>query len=190
MVYSSDHGSMLGSHGHHHKQQPWEELVNVPLLLRFREGGLPQGGGERPPDRGGGLRPHPAGPAGGARAAGDAGRNLAPFLLAGEETNGANGARGQRPFSVYLSESVVADQGLREGIRPWRGVRTARFTYARDLAGPGCCTTTWTTLTSSAPGPGAGGGGAAGHPSGSCRGGWIAWTTPWSRPKTTWPGTA
>ena len=43
VVYSSDHGSMLGSHGHHHKQQPWEELVNVPLLLRFGEGGLPRG---------------------------------------------------------------------------------------------------------------------------------------------------
>ncbi|HEX2323900.1 MAG TPA: sulfatase [Chloroflexota bacterium] len=134
VVYSSDHGSMLGSHGHHHKQQPWEESVNVPLLLRFGEGGLPQGAEsdlligvvDYAPTLLG-LLGVPAPPA-------MQGRNLAPFLLAGEETNGGNG--GQRPFSVYLSEAVVADQGLREGIRPWRGVRTARFTYARDLAGP------------------------------------------------------
>ena len=75
-----------------------------------------------------------------------------PVPAGGEETNGATGW-GAAPFSVYLSESVVADQGLREGIRPWRGVHGALHLRPR----PGrswCCTTTWTTLTSSATWPG------------------------------------
>ena len=37
VVYSSDHGTMLGSQGHHNKQQPWDESINVPLVMRFGE---------------------------------------------------------------------------------------------------------------------------------------------------------
>lgn len=33
LVFTSDHGDMLGSHGEQRKQRPWDESIRVPLLL-------------------------------------------------------------------------------------------------------------------------------------------------------------
>ena len=35
LVFTSDHGDMLGSHGHCRKQRPWDESIRVPFLLRY-----------------------------------------------------------------------------------------------------------------------------------------------------------
>lgn len=35
VVFTSDHGDLLGSHGGFNKQQPYEESIRVPLLLRW-----------------------------------------------------------------------------------------------------------------------------------------------------------
>ena len=35
VVFSSDHGDMLGSQGHSLKQRPWEEAINIPFILRY-----------------------------------------------------------------------------------------------------------------------------------------------------------
>lgn len=35
VVFTSDHGDMLGSQGHSLKQRPWEESINIPLILRY-----------------------------------------------------------------------------------------------------------------------------------------------------------
>lgn len=42
VVFTSDHGEMLGSHGMMHKTVPYDESILVPLLLRF-PAGLPAG---------------------------------------------------------------------------------------------------------------------------------------------------
>ena len=34
-LFFSDHGDMLGSHGKVKKQQPWEESIRGPFLLRY-----------------------------------------------------------------------------------------------------------------------------------------------------------
>lgn len=34
LVFTSDHGDMLGSQGHELKQRPWEESINVPFIIR------------------------------------------------------------------------------------------------------------------------------------------------------------
>ena len=36
VVFTSDHGDMLGSQGHVLKQRPWEESINIPFILRYR----------------------------------------------------------------------------------------------------------------------------------------------------------
>jgi arylsulfatase A-like enzyme len=36
-VFTSDHGDMLGSQGHILKQRPWEESINVPMIIRQPE---------------------------------------------------------------------------------------------------------------------------------------------------------
>jgi arylsulfatase A-like enzyme len=35
LVFTSDHGDMLGSQGHKLKQRPWEESINIPFILRY-----------------------------------------------------------------------------------------------------------------------------------------------------------
>ncbi len=126
VVYSSDHGTMLGSHGHHNKQQPWEESINVPLLMRFGRR-LPRGTAsdlligivDYAPTLLG-LMGLPVPPA-------MQGRDLSRQIL---------GESDDRPPSVFLAEHVCCDQAVRERLQPWRGVRTVRYTYARDTRGP------------------------------------------------------
>ena len=35
VVFTSDHGDMLGSQGHPLKQRPWEESINIPFIVRY-----------------------------------------------------------------------------------------------------------------------------------------------------------
>ena len=35
VVFSTDHGAMLGSQGQYRKQKPWDESIRVPLLIRY-----------------------------------------------------------------------------------------------------------------------------------------------------------
>ena len=35
LVYTSDHGDMLGSHGHVRKERPWEESSRIPFMIRW-----------------------------------------------------------------------------------------------------------------------------------------------------------
>ena len=37
VVFTADHGDMLGNQGHYYKSQPWRESVGVPLLIRWPE---------------------------------------------------------------------------------------------------------------------------------------------------------
>ena len=37
LVFTADHGDMLGSQGHRLKQRPWEESINIPFILRYPE---------------------------------------------------------------------------------------------------------------------------------------------------------
>ncbi len=62
------------------------------------------------------------------------GIDLSPQLL--RPADGVSPPGDEWPESVYLLELLCCDQAVREQILPWRGVRTARHTYARDLHGP------------------------------------------------------
>ena len=35
VVFTADHGDMLGSQGHPKKQRPWEEAINIPFIVRY-----------------------------------------------------------------------------------------------------------------------------------------------------------
>jgi arylsulfatase A-like enzyme len=35
VIFTSDHGDMLGSQGHRLKQRPWEESINIPFIVRY-----------------------------------------------------------------------------------------------------------------------------------------------------------
>lgn len=128
VVVTSDHGDMLGSHALLRKQKPYEESVRVPLLFRL------------PPRLGVEARrvnatlntedvmptllrlcdlPVPTGVEG---------LDFTGYLRGGPDpSDGAAVMQCPSPFGEYARAA---------GGKEYRGIRTARFTYVRDLNGP------------------------------------------------------
>jgi arylsulfatase A-like enzyme len=125
VVFTSDHGDMLHSQGRTRKQQPWEESILVPLIVRGP--GVPAG------REYGGLigivdvAPSILGVMGLGGQEAMAGRDLSATWR-GESEEGV--------AEVYLMDIFPVDEGWRLGVTEWRGLRTARWTYARTLDGP------------------------------------------------------
>lgn len=121
VLYTSDHGDMLGSHGMHGKQVPYDESVRVPLLAWHPGGVLP--GRESAIVS---LVDLPVTAAGyvGARFTDPDGLDLSNLLLG--DGNGREEA--------YIFEHVAAHQACDrdDDWNEWRGVRTRRYTYARS----------------------------------------------------------
>jgi arylsulfatase A-like enzyme len=122
VVFTSDHGDMLGSQGKQRKQKPWDESIMVPFVLRYPRA-VPAG---RRTDT---LINAP---------------DLMPTLLslAGlptpttvEGIDLAPAARGE-PFEAPSSAFIANPTPFVEPIPEWRGVRTTRHTYVRTLEGP------------------------------------------------------
>lgn len=125
VVFTSDHGDMLGSQGMLKKQQPFEESAHIPFLARWPKK-IPAG-----------IRPQillstvdfvPTllGALGIESGADFDGADLSPALL-GENQSG--------PESVFLMELVPTDEGVKQKIGAWRGLRTRRYTFARHQNG-------------------------------------------------------
>lgn len=122
VVFSSDHGDMLWSHGRMKKQQPWEESISVPFIVRWPDG-LPRGE-----------------VVDGLTSLVDVTPTLLslvdvepPVELAGRDLSGVLRGSEPGPDSVFLMDIVPADEAQVQGISEWRGVRTARYTYAVHL---------------------------------------------------------
>lgn len=128
VVFTSDHGSMLGSQGRENKHAPWDEATVVPLLVRF--------GAEMEGRRVGvddllvghvDLAPTVLGLLGHAPDHRMEGLDLSAQVL---------GKQGGRPTSIFLQALICADQAMKDGLFEWRGIRTSRTTYAVDVRGP------------------------------------------------------
>ena len=127
-VFTSDHGDMLFSHGGQNKQQPWDESIRVPFLLRYpallgtkgRTIGLPI----NTPD----IMPTLLGLSGIAVPETVEGTDFSPVLT------------GKSPVPDYAAliacPSPFGQWTRAKGGREYRGVRTRRYTYVRDLKGP------------------------------------------------------
>jgi arylsulfatase A-like enzyme len=128
LVFTSDHGDMLGSQGAHKKQQPWEESIRVPFLLSW-----PRTLGRAPkelaapidaPD----IMPTLLGLAGVPIPQSAQGLDYSSYLRGGDDpSNGAALIMCPHPFGQWTRK---------HGGREYRGVRTARHTYAKTLDGP------------------------------------------------------
>ena len=117
VVYTSDHGDMIGSQGWTNKQLPYEEAVRVPLIL--------QGPGIRKgtSDALVGLTDLP----------------VSLLSLIGLELPEADGAdlhriftdeRGKGQDACYIFDLIPCHQSTWRGTDAWRGVRTLEHTYA------------------------------------------------------------
>ena len=128
LIVTSDHGDMLGSHGLRRKQKPYEESVRVPFLLRYPAAlGAEPRAIEAPlnaPD----IMPTLLGLCGVQVPDTVEGADLSPLLRGGKcEADDAALIANYAPFAEYAKVN---------GGREWRGVRTARHTYVRDINGP------------------------------------------------------
>jgi arylsulfatase A-like enzyme len=125
LVFTSDHGDMLGSHGQTTKQRPWDESILVPFLLRFPKR---FGQGRRKldavintPD----IMPTLLGLCGIA----------IPGSVQGSDLLGG-GTSPQENAALIASYTPFHDWAKKKGGREFRGVRTTTHTYVRDLQGP------------------------------------------------------
>lgn len=127
VLLTSDHGDMLGSQGTYLKRKPWEESISVPGMIRYPAG-------IQPADRTDLVFSHVdvvptlLGLAGVEVPEGMDGANLSEALFAGPSEESA-----EAPESVYLQSYTPTEQSE---FPPWRGVRTARYTYARQQNQP------------------------------------------------------
>jgi arylsulfatase A-like enzyme len=124
VVFVSDHGDMLGSHGKRLKRKPWEESVRVPLIVRYPaevQGGRTSSALMTHVD----FAPTLLGLCGLTVPADMQGANLSD-VMRGRAEQGAD--------SAYFQIFVPFDG---DGTpHPWRAVRTAQAMYARTEAGP------------------------------------------------------
>ncbi len=128
-VFTSDHGDMLGSQGHYHKQRPWDESIRVPFLLRWP--GMP----EWTPGETDALidaqdiMPTLLSLCGIPVPEGVEGIDFSGHIAGGSDpTDGAALLTCPHPFGQWLPDW--------DGGKEYRGLRTKRYTYVRDLDGP------------------------------------------------------
>lgn len=127
LVYTSDHGDMIGSQGIYEKQSPWDESNHVPFLLRFPAlyGDVPQ------------RIDTPIGAV-----------DIMPTLLdlcglpCPETVDGSSFKKmmdGEDPGDNAILLQCLVPNGTwhkNTGGREYRGIRTRKYTYVEDLQGP------------------------------------------------------
>ncbi|HOX57262.1 MAG TPA: sulfatase [Candidatus Paceibacterota bacterium] len=128
LVFTSDHGDMLGSQGATHKQRPWDEAIRVPLLVRWPKGLGTKARHLDAPINSEDLMPTLLGLCG----------LPVPKTVEGLDYSGY--VRGKRNpgdgATVFACVSPFGQWTRRQGGKEYRGVRTTRYTYVRDLNGP------------------------------------------------------
>lgn len=124
VVYTSDHGDMLGSHGMGNKLTPFEEAIRIPFVLSHPEAvpaGLVTDGLLAPVD----VMSTLLDLAGVDVPQGMEGISCAEAL--------SGGGSDQQEALLLMSMTRGTNSRLANGVREWRGVRTKRHTYARML---------------------------------------------------------
>jgi arylsulfatase A-like enzyme len=143
-IFTSDHGDMLGSHGQWNKQQPYDESARVPFLLKFprfgpetkskvlfgnpkRSEAAKTGRTVNAPINSPDILPTLCDLCGIPAPSTAEGESFADRLFDNPRNDDAALIASYHPFGQWEA---------RRGGKEWRGVRTARYTYVRDLNGP------------------------------------------------------
>ena len=130
LVYSSDHGSMMGSHGVGGKRQPFEESIRVPFLVRW-PGIVPHGKSVDALFGAIDIMPTLCGLAGIPIPSTCVGRDFSPSL------RGKKGPEPEAQLLMHISKKN-ASGGETHPAPLFRGLRTRRHTFAVRPDGPWC----------------------------------------------------
>lgn len=130
LVYASDHGSMLGSHGVGGKRQPYEESIKTPFIVRWPKG-VPAGRTSASLFGSIDIMPSLCGLAG----------LPVPETCSGEDFSPTmRGEKGPEPASQFIMHICKqhASGGEKHPAPLFRGVTTGRHTYALYPDRPWC----------------------------------------------------
>ncbi len=128
VVFTSDHGDMLGSHAQQRKQRPWEESVRVPMLWR-----VPASLGIKPRRVAGTINTEDVMPTLLALCGRPIPKSVEGFDFSGYLRGGADPSGGA---TIIRCTSPFGEFTRERGGKEYREVRTARYSFARDLSGP------------------------------------------------------
>jgi arylsulfatase A-like enzyme len=128
LIFTADHGDMLGSHGEYDKQQPYDEANHVPLLMHWPVGLGKRGRKLDALINSEDLMPTILGLCGVSIPAKVEGLDYSGYVRGGK--NPSDGA------ALLSCVSPFGTWSRSQGGREYRGIRTTRYTYARDLQGP------------------------------------------------------
>lgn len=128
VVFTADHGDMLGSQGMWKKQKPFDESVRVPMLFR-----LPKTVASAPktvdaPINSEDVMPTLLGLVGASVPKSVEGLDYSGYLRGGPSP-GDDG-------TVITCVAPFGEFERKRGGKEYRGLRTGRYTYVRDLSGP------------------------------------------------------
>lgn len=129
LVFTSDHGDMLGSHGMERKQKPWDESLRVPMLWHYPAALGPAGKRLDAVMSSEDLMPTLLGFSGLTIPPSVEGLNYAGHMQGGASPNSENAA-------LISCVAPFGEWNRKNGGREFRGLRTIRYTYVRDLTGP------------------------------------------------------
>lgn len=122
VIFTSDHGDMLWSHGFMKKQSPYDEAVRVPFIAR-RPGRIAPGSVSDVLFGSVDLLPTLLSSLGAPPRASIEGLDLSPHLL---------GRPAEAPESLLLASYLSHDEAAQQAMPAWRAVRTPRYTYAEQ----------------------------------------------------------
>lgn len=128
VVFTSDHGDLLGSHGQQRKQQPYDEAVRVPFLLRWPAGLGTQGRAVDVPISSPDVMPTLLGLCGVKTPRTVEGLDFSGYLHGGPDPS--------HQAALISCPAPFGEWSRKNGGREYRGMRTTRYTYVRDLHGP------------------------------------------------------
>lgn len=127
-VFTSDHGDMLYSQGEIRKQRPYDESIRVPFLLRYRAKLGKEGRSVDWPINAPDIMP---------TLLGLCGLDI-PKTVEGYDFSRALCRKGKPHVDGALLACITpfGEWTRKHGGREYRGIRTQRHTYVRDLNGP------------------------------------------------------
>lgn len=128
LLFSADHGDMLGSQGQFKKQRPYDEAIRVPMLVRW-----PARLGSKPRPLDAPINSEDIMPT----VLGLCGVPIPPSVEGLDYSDYVRGGRNPGDdATVFRCVAPFGEWERRAGGKEYRAVRTTRHTYVRDLSGP------------------------------------------------------
>jgi arylsulfatase A-like enzyme len=127
LLFTADHGDMLSSQGMQRKQKPYDESIRVPMLMRWPKGGIKPAKLEATINTED-IMPTLLALSGVTIPKSVEGLDYSSYLHGGADpSGGATVIQCPSPFGEWIRA---------KGGKEYRGVRTSRYTFVRDLSGP------------------------------------------------------